>query len=117
MHLDFVDHVDATQRLDQRCLAGVVVAEYADAFVGVLVEIDVSHRDQAAESLDDLPHLDERLAVRCLLHAQVLLASHVLPRRVWPDFASVGGDLSRFVQAYKRFKGHSHQARREFIAH
>ena len=66
VHLDraLVGDVDAAQHLDQHRLAGAVVPEHADAFAGVQVEIDVVDGDQAAEALHDLPHLDERRAIR-----------------------------------------------------
>ena len=59
-----VQRVDAREDLDQRGLAGAVLAEERDDLAGVHVHADVVERLRSAEELGDVPHLQQRIARR-----------------------------------------------------
>ena len=59
--LALIGHQGSGQHLDQGRLAGAVVADDAQYLVGLEVEIGVVEGDDAAESLDDIARLQDRL--------------------------------------------------------
>ena len=74
-----VERVHAGQNLDQRRLAGAVLAQERKNFAGLEGHTDVRERFRAAEALEDAAHLQQfarvRPLVRGTVHADGALAS------------------------------------------
>ena len=62
--LALVGLVAGREHLDQRRLAGAVLAEQAVHLAGADVELDAAQGEDAGEALDDAAHLQQRLGRR-----------------------------------------------------
>jgi hypothetical protein len=85
--LALVDRVDAGDALDQRRLAGAVVADERHHLAGGDVEVDLVERLDGAEALRDPPELQDRAVAHGAI--SLLLAGH-------PRGATRPGGSSRF---------------------
>ena len=67
-HLAGVGPKDPGEDLDQRRLAGAVLADERMRLAGAAIEADVAQRVHAAERLRDVRHLDDRRGAHARLH-------------------------------------------------